>query len=87
MLDAYGKGGIDRTSETKSDAANPAGKQAMPGSTQAATLSISSEAKRLAAAHPPIDADKVEAVRIRIQSGDYKIDSTAIAERMLDRLA
>lgn len=54
-------------------------------SVRAARLSISAEARALAAGDPGIDQAKVERLRGALTSGSLKFDSQLIAQRMLDR--
>lgn len=91
VLDAYAQRSVERPAEAETtNAANAASQvhsSAKSESSQAATLSISGEARRLAATNPPIDADRVAAVRQRIEAGEFQIDPTLIAKRILDKLA
>ncbi len=87
VLDAYGQRNVDRASGAKPEAAKQAEESAKSGSSEAAMLSISGEAKRLAASQAAVDTEKVAAIKSRIDSGDFQIDAQAIARRVLDKLA
>ena len=89
VLDAYQRGGV-----TKVGAAKPAEQvgSATPSaggsaSTSAVQVSISSQAKDLAAnASPPINHAKVEDVKSRINAGTFHIDSKVVAKNLLSAL-
>ncbi|MEW4466460.1 flagellar biosynthesis anti-sigma factor FlgM [Parasphingorhabdus sp. JC815] len=49
------------------------------------TPSITTTASVLAEKTPPFDIQKVADVRERIAAGTYKVDSDALAQKMLDR--
>ncbi len=87
VLDAYGQQGVDRAAKTKSESANLPEQSKQPDSTQATSLSISNEAKRLAAANAAVDTEKVAAIKNRIESGEFEVNPTKIAEKILDHLA
>ena len=89
VLDAYQRGGV-----TKVGAAKPA-EQVGPAtpsaggsaSTSAVQVSISSQAKDLAAnASPPINHAKVEDVKSGINAGTFHIDSKVVAKNLLSAL-
>lgn len=54
-----------------------AGKSSMPGM-------ISTTASQLATEKPPFDAQKVSDIKQQIASGSYKVDTDALAAKMLD---
>jgi flagellar biosynthesis anti-sigma factor FlgM len=54
-------------------------------SVRAARVSISAEARALAAGDPGVDQAKVERLRSALSSGSLKFDSQLVAERMIDR--
>ncbi|HLK39061.1 MAG TPA: flagellar biosynthesis anti-sigma factor FlgM [Polyangiaceae bacterium] len=59
--------------------------QAQPSSvsSEAANVTISSEARALASGGQ-VDAAKVERLRDQVQNGQFKVDSRAVAQRMID---
>ena len=48
------------------------------------TSAISTTASKLAAEKPPFDAQKVSDIKQQIASGSYKVDTDALAAKMLD---
>jgi flagellar biosynthesis anti-sigma factor FlgM len=54
-------------------------------SVRAARVSISDEARALAAGDPAIDHAKVERLRGGLAAGNLKFDSQVVAQRMIDR--
>jgi flagellar biosynthesis anti-sigma factor FlgM len=58
---------------------------AAPSSVRAARVSISAEARALAASDPGYDQAKVERLRNLLAAGNLKLDSSLVAERMIDR--
>lgn len=64
-----------------------AGGDAAPllNSSQAAKVSISSEARALASGASDIDEGKVEQLKAALAAGSLKFDSSAIAEKMIDQ--
>jgi flagellar biosynthesis anti-sigma factor FlgM len=54
-------------------------------SPRAARVSISAEARALAAGEPAVDHAKVERLRSALDSGSLKFDSQLVAQRMIDR--
>jgi negative regulator of flagellin synthesis FlgM len=54
-------------------------------SVRAARVSISAEARALAAGDPGVDQAKVERLRTALSSGSLKFDSQLVAQRMIDR--
>jgi flagellar biosynthesis anti-sigma factor FlgM len=55
------------------------------GSVRAARVSISAEARALAAGDSSIDQAKVERLRNALSAGSLKFDSQLVAQRMIDR--
>jgi flagellar biosynthesis anti-sigma factor FlgM len=85
VLDAYG-----RMAVTPVGAARPAQPVEAVGSVSgpsspAAEVSISAGARDMAASGR-FDADKVAALKSKIEEGQFKIDSQDVAGRMLDAL-
>jgi flagellar biosynthesis anti-sigma factor FlgM len=66
---------------------SPVQREAAASSTsvRAARVSISAEARALAAGDPGVDQAKVERLRSALSSGSLKFDSQIVAERMIDR--
>jgi flagellar biosynthesis anti-sigma factor FlgM len=54
-------------------------------SVRAARVSISDEARALAAGEPAIDRAKVDRLRSALQAGGLKFDSQLVAQRMIDQ--
>jgi flagellar biosynthesis anti-sigma factor FlgM len=54
-------------------------------SVRAARVSISAEARALAAGDPGVDQAKVERLRAALGGGSLKFDSQLVAQRMIDR--
>ena len=52
---------------------------------RAARVSISDEARALAAGEETIDRAKVDRLRSALQSGGLKFDSQLVAQRMIDQ--
>lgn len=84
MINAVGTTGIARAIELRSDGVGksepvtPADKAGAQQPNQVTTA-----AAELTAQGAPIDMGKVAAIRAAIANGAYKIDVTAIAERMV----
>jgi negative regulator of flagellin synthesis FlgM len=61
---------------------------AAPGSSDAAQVTISEEARALmAGASAPVDHGKVEAIKAKIAEGTFKVDPHKVASRIVDKLA
>jgi flagellar biosynthesis anti-sigma factor FlgM len=60
-----------------------------PATSRAAEVSISAQARELAAsqAQGGFDVQKVEALKAKINDGSFQINPQVVAERLLDRLA
>lgn len=76
----------DQLSESKVALSTPA---PAPAAEETSTVNIS-EASRLAqdvqaqlASFPEVDASKVEALKLAIQSGSYEVDSNALAGKIM----
>jgi len=83
-LDAY-----QRTAVTK---VNPGQRSveageatSVSGGSQAARVSISSEARALASEASDVDQAKVERLRAALANGTLSFDSSAIAEKLIDQ--
>ncbi len=82
MINGVGSVSPTRIGQVKDDkvaAAAPAGAATTSG-TNAATPSL---VAALAEAGPPINSEKIEAIRQAIASGQYPIDAKAIAAKMI----
>ena len=85
MIDGVGKsGGAGRIDFNRSSSASaPAtvgGRTSAPGKASSAGSAVAD----LVSAGPPVDSEKVAAIRAAIQSGNYPVDPQKIAERMLE---
>jgi negative regulator of flagellin synthesis FlgM len=72
---------------TQRDAAVVSGRTAPNTSARAEISSRAREmatAKQVAAQTPDVREDRVEALRRQIQNGSYKVDSDAVADRLVD---
>lgn len=86
VLNAYQRTGVSAVG-AKPPAQAPAPVASQPqGSGEAAKVTISAEARALAKG-ADFDPAKVDALKQKVDSGDYKVDSHAVARRLLDRLA
>ncbi|MEO6602319.1 MAG: flagellar biosynthesis anti-sigma factor FlgM [Polyangiaceae bacterium] len=89
VLDAYQRGGVSKVGAAKPvEQAGPAAPSAAgSASTSAVQVSISSQAKDLAAnASQPINHAKVEDVKNKISTGTFHIDSKLVARNLLSAL-
>ena len=80
-LEAY-----SRTALTPVGSARPPAPTAEAGSSEAAHVTVSAEARALAAQHNGIDEQKVEALRNKIAEGELRINPQQLAMRLLDAL-
>ena len=85
VLDAYGRMAVTPVGAARPAQAVESGGSVSGPSTPAAEVSISSNARDLAAGGR-FDADKVAALKSQIAEGQFKIDSQDVARRMLDAL-
>lgn len=86
-LDAYQRASIQPVSSTEQ--ARGASSEGAPARqvTQAAKVTISKEARELAAGEePPVNSQKIEALRDSIRAGTFQVDSKQIAEELLEDL-
>ena len=87
VLDAYQRGGITKVGAAKpAEQAGPAAPSAGGASTSAVEVSISSQARDLAASSKPVNHAKVEDVKSQISAGTFKIDSKVVAQKLLSAL-
>ncbi|MEO9635739.1 MAG: flagellar biosynthesis anti-sigma factor FlgM [Parasphingorhabdus sp.] len=65
-------------------AAAETAKSAANAEKASASVAISTTASQLATEKPPFDAQKVSDIKQQIASGNYKVDTDKLAEKMLD---
>ena len=85
VLDAYGRMAIKPVGAARPAEAVETGGSVSGASTPAAEVTISSNARDMAAGGR-FDAEKVEALKGSIAEGKFRIDSKDVAHRMLDAL-
>jgi negative regulator of flagellin synthesis FlgM len=85
MIDGIGKGGAGRIELSRSPAGQAAAAAAPVGSPGASGRSagLGGAVAYLVALGPPVDTDKVSALRTAIAEGRYRVDPDAIADRMI----
>ena len=89
VLDAYQRGGVSKVGAAKpAEQAAPAAPSAAGGaSTSAVEVSISAQARDLAAhSSQPVNHAKVEDVKSRISAGTFQIDNRVVARNLLSAL-
>jgi flagellar biosynthesis anti-sigma factor FlgM len=89
VLDAYQRGGVSKVGAAKaveqSNLAAPS--TSTSANSSAVEVSISPQARDLAAnASAPVNHAKVEDVKSKLASGNFKIDSHVVAQRLLSAL-
>ena len=85
VLDAYGRMAVTPVGAARPAQAVESGGSVSGASTPAAEVTISSNARDMAAGGR-FDADKVEALKSQIAEGKFKVNSQDVAHRMLDAL-
>ena len=84
MIDGVGKSGgagrIDFNRSSSAGAPAAAGGRTAPARPSSAGSAVAD----LVAAGPPVDSDKVAAIRAAILAGNYPVDPAKIAERMIE---
>ena len=89
-LQAYGRTSTqDVQKAPRVKGASEESKRAVVTDGAAAKVTISDEAKKLAASAStgaPSSADKVEALKDKISRGDFKVDAQVVARKMIDEL-
>ena len=85
MIDGIGKSGAGRIELQRASAGQGAAAAAPAGSAASADRSNGAGGivSELVAMGPPVDGDKVSAIRQAIAEGRYSVDPDAIAERMI----
>jgi flagellar biosynthesis anti-sigma factor FlgM len=87
VLDAY-RGVAPVGAKPPAQATAPVANREGQGNAEAAKVSFSAEARALAkSAEQPIDHQKVEALKQKIDGGTFKVDAHVVAQRLLDKLA
>jgi flagellar biosynthesis anti-sigma factor FlgM len=89
VLHAYQRtGGVSGVSgKPPASAPAPVSSHEASGAGEATKVTISPEARALAKASPDFDPAKVDALKQKVDRGEYKVDSQAVARRLLDKLA
>jgi flagellar biosynthesis anti-sigma factor FlgM len=88
VLNAYQRSGVTGvTGKGPAQAPAPVASEKSPGAGEAAKVTISAEARALAKASPDFDPAKVDALKQKVDAGEYKVDSQTVARRLLDKLA
>ena len=84
MISAIGSSAIARAVQLQTEGTAKSAPAPKASGLKAAVPSIlTTPAAELASAGAPVDTDKVAAVRAQIASGNYTIDASAIAKRMM----
>ncbi|HEY0115043.1 MAG TPA: flagellar biosynthesis anti-sigma factor FlgM [Allosphingosinicella sp.] len=85
MIDGIGKSGAGRIEPQRAGAGQGAAPSAPVGAaaTGARSAAPGGVVAELVASGPPIDGDKVSAIRQAIAQGRYAVDPDAIADRMI----
>jgi flagellar biosynthesis anti-sigma factor FlgM len=84
-IDAYARTALAST--TPARPVEPAATQVTNGSNEAAQVTVSDEARALAAKSAAgIDETKVAALKKQIEAGEYRVNPQIIAMRILDSL-
>lgn len=85
MIDGIGKSGAGRIEPARSPAGQAGAAAAPAGSPGASGRSngVGGAVADLMALGPPVETDKVSALREAIAQGRYRVDPEAIAERMI----
>lgn len=85
MINGIGKSGTGRIDLLRTGGSQGAGAGSSIGSAASSGRSggAGSVAAELVAMGPPVDSDKVSAIRQAIAQGHYSVDPEAIAERMI----
>jgi negative regulator of flagellin synthesis FlgM len=84
MINGIGKGGTGRIDLPRTGASQGAAAAAVGGAqANGRSGSAGSVVSELVAMGPPVDSEKVAAIRQAIAEGRYGVDADAIAERMI----
>lgn len=82
-LDAYQRFAVKPVSSAQ-QAQGTGAAAPQPQTGAAAKVSISTEARSLAEGSGPVDTQKVDSLKAAIADGSFKVNSTVVAQRMLD---
>jgi flagellar biosynthesis anti-sigma factor FlgM len=82
-LDAYQRFAVKSVSSAQR-AEGTEGVAARPKATEAAKVSISSEARELASGGGQVNTQKVDRLKAAISDGSFRVESSVVAQRMLD---
>lgn len=83
MIDRIGNGGMQRLDTGRLQGVRVGQQADAAASVAAADKAPASPAAALAASGPPVDTDRVAALRAAIANGSYKVDADAIAGKMI----
>jgi flagellar biosynthesis anti-sigma factor FlgM len=84
----YSRPGVNSTTKggaAKSVSTDASGGKRTGGTTDAASVSLSPEARALAASGNVNEA-KVSAIKAQVDAGEYEVDAYRVAETMIDRM-
>jgi flagellar biosynthesis anti-sigma factor FlgM len=84
----YSRPGVNSTTRggaATSVSTGTAGAKRTGGTTDAASVSLSPEARALAAGGN-VDEAKVSAIKAQVDAGEYEVDAYRVAEQMIDRM-
>jgi negative regulator of flagellin synthesis FlgM len=82
-LDAYQRFAVKSVSSAQR-AEGAEGVAPRPKATEAAKVSISSEARELASGGGQVNTQKVDRLKAAIADGSFRVDSNIVAQRLLD---
>ena len=85
MIDGIGKSGAGRIGLQQAGAGQAAAAAAAPAqaSSRDRSAAVGGVVSELVALGPPVDSDKVSAIRQAIAEGRYQLDPERIADRMI----
>ena len=86
MVDGIAGGGLGRIDAARAQAAQRSSATRTPAAAKPIAVDGAEEttASRLAQGGPPVDSEKVAAIRIAIAEGRYPVDPEKIAQKMID---
>jgi flagellar biosynthesis anti-sigma factor FlgM len=79
-----GVGQANKSGSARSVGSGTEGAKRTGGTTDAASVSLSPEARALAASGGVNEA-RVSAIKAQVDSGEYQVDAQQVAEKMIDR--
>ncbi|QTH21899.1 flagellar biosynthesis anti-sigma factor FlgM [Rhizorhabdus wittichii] len=83
MINGVGQASPTRIGQVKDETVKPLASPAPVESTGRAPIAAPSLVAALAEAGPPVNSEKIAAIRQAIASGQYPIDAKAIAAKMI----